>query len=361
MHDTSNWRRAHKKLPARIGLAAFGCLMVAGCSSSSTTQSLPLIDDGGSTRTTRTTTAPRQTTVPEAGDLERHELGSLPQGGQLVWLAEANETECVEGLLTVEVSGEIVHTYDRSWQYPTLYRGPFGQLALVEYCGDEVLGLAFADAGLQAQGESPLWNEASVPEQVFHLDGLDWFGSTGFFGGDATFYDGERSWSDTVAFDPYDQSMSLLAERLGRRGRDVINGVDVIVPDGWNFATVDADTAATLLSDPGSGSSIAITVLLQPPTTPVAIGDEELVDTSVVDVALWEEAEVGSGRAAEQGWLVGVDYNFQGLTGSRWVRLVTLEDRTVMIEGLLDDGAAPFTAELASIVIDSVRIYNTVG
>lgn len=312
------------------------------------------------TSTTIATSSQAPPPAETAGDVERQLLGELPQGGgYLVRLVAVDDTECSTGELVVEVDGVVTHNYGGGYGHLTLHPGPFGQAAMVEQCEESIGSLFFTSTIALSPGDGPDWSEVEVPPSVFYLAELGWQGLTGFFGADATFYDGTTSWTDTVVFDAFDGSMAVWADKLGSRDEHPLIGVDVVVPNQWNHAPIEDDSPMISMWDLESPSFVEILVTTEAPTVPAPFDGEHLVTTSVSDVDLW--TDVGSGRARRDGTAQAVDYRFSNADGARAVRIISLDDRTVTIESFLAAAAGQASGEVPAMAVEAVRIFTSVG
>ncbi len=270
-----------------------------------------------------------------------------------------DDSECPLGTLVVERNGRVTHTYPGSYGHLTLDAGPYGQAALVERCEESIGELLFASTALAAPGDAPQWQGYPIPDEVVHLDGPGWLGLTGFFAADAVFADDGISWVETVVFDAFDGSMWQWSDKLGFRDGLELMGIDFVVPNGWNYAPIDDDGATASMWDLESASFVEIQVRSGPVAAPGPLPGEDRLGTEAVAVEVWEDR--GEGRAAVVDIVAAMDHRFAGPDGARSVRVVAVDQRTVIIESFLAAGAGTAGGEVPAMAVDAIRVFNAVG
>jgi hypothetical protein len=285
----------------------------------------------------------------------------LPDG-EFVKIAEPDDddAECTSGRLAVRVEGEISHVYDELGNVLALeiFHGPFAQTALVESCEESIIRLLFASTAVPPEGGVPEIVVGTMPADVFFLSDMGW-GATGLFHARATFFD-DTGWNDDVVFDAFDGSMRLLADALGERIR-FDDGVDAVLPHGWELADGDPALDIIELVDTESPAAVSITIFPTndlPPPEPTA--EEELSAVLDATVDLWDELDDGRARTSGTVQPVG-DHLFTGPEGTRLVRTVTVDGRTVRIVAYTPAGAGAYNQFVPSLVLEQVRVFSAVG
>ncbi|MGB5758204.1 MAG: hypothetical protein WBM50_14905, partial [Acidimicrobiales bacterium] len=69
----------------------------------------------------------------------------------------------------------------------------------------------------------------------------------------------------------------------------------------------------------------------------------------------------GEGRAAVVDIVAAMDHRFAGPDGARSVRVVAVDQRTVIIESFLAAGAGTAGGEVPAMAVDAIRVFNAVG
>jgi hypothetical protein len=325
---------------------------------------------GAPTTTTSVTSSTSQlppfdgTTTTMAADraTEAEVVGSPidDRGTQFVrWVDPSDDVQCRQGLLGLDRNGETVHRYDELGPVGTLDLrfGPFGELAFVETCEESPVALFFA-AGTEP-GQIPELVESPVDAEMFALGDLGWLGSTGWFAAMVTFYDNEVGWNDLVVWDPTDGSSQLWADVFGSRDDLAGEGLDFVVPNGWNYAPIAEGQTTVNMWDQESETGLNITVHVGGVADPELGPGETALGTADVVLPIW--SDVGDGRSQHSAFVDATDHLFVTDAGSRTVRVVVVDGRTIVMELTVSDDLGTAVADVPRLALDAVRIFDAVG
>jgi hypothetical protein len=311
-------------------------------------------------------------------------VGILPSGVTLVRLIPASDenepgheddVECPSGSPALRnSSGQIFHTYPDRVGRLELLEGPYGQVALIERCEESLDGIMLVTTGGLSSGAVPPLVAWAWPDEIGAITELGWLGLTGFFSAEATYHGhgsdqgghssagGSVQWTDTIVIDAVDGSTRSWAEVFGQRLVHPLDGLDVVVPDGWTGVNVDDVHTSIVLSDSQSQSWVTIDVFLDEPPTPAPTAGETALAASEAQVHRWDQ--VDDDRSVVIGQMTAEEHRFTSPDGDRMVRLVRpdgQEGRRVRIEAFTDAGSNLAAGDVPLLVVESVRIHNTVG
>ncbi|MGI9607813.1 MAG: hypothetical protein ACR2P0_16920 [Acidimicrobiales bacterium] len=272
------------------------------------------------------------------------------------------DEECSQGVLAVETEGEIVHIYDDVGSVGGLRAdyGPFGQIAIVENCEEWTTRLLFASESVPPPDGIPIVNQLVPPSNIFHLDSLGWYGTTGWFSGEAAFYDGNTGWNDTVLFDYDAGTIEITSDVFGWRDPILDVGIDYVGAGSWLVPPFDPSRTEVVMNDDESDSWVSITVYDPANAPEVSALDGETVRGSfTLEVDLWESVDPGYHRSRVTGSALATDHDFSSNEGFRVLRRVELPDRVVDVQYFLAAGTGAAYQDVPYITFDSVRIYET--
>ncbi len=294
-------------------------------------------------------------------------VGSFITGdGEFVRISDAggDDIECAPGVLGVQVDGAIIHTYDDLSPVGGLrgFEGPRAQFAIVESCEEWTTRILFADFGVPPVDNVPEVRTVVPPDDIFFLNEFGWFGISGFLAAEASFYEGTGDgWNDTVLFDAYEGSVQVASDVIGWREPSLAAGVDYVAPGGWSVPPFDSDATTVSMSDDESGSWMVLTVHDGQIPSPLALAAETANEPRQFEVDLWESVDPELGRSRKTGIVPATETMFIGPDGTRVVRHLAGEDRTVEIELFVSAGIGSAYIDVPWYALEAVRMYDAVG
>ncbi len=280
-------------------------------------------------------------------------------GVQLVRYAEdQDEIDCVEGTLVAERDGAIVHVYDLPFAGGiTAYAGPGSQTAIVGNCEESITFVQLASQDIDETG-TPDFAPVVIPEDVFFLDNFGWVPGVGVFEADGLFSDGSSpGTTERVIIDPESNAIVPVVGSLGRRVELPLVGVDFVVPVEWEEQYVDDEVA-----EYGTSNGVLLTITSFPEDGPIEAFDVfngETIDSSFSgETTVWTGDQDGAAAAdsapLNEALLVGPD-------GSRFVRSIFYDGRSVEIEISMPANAPLNEQAIGRWMTDLVRVFDAVG
>jgi hypothetical protein len=233
---------------------------------------------------------------------------------------------------------------------------------MVESCEEWTTRIFFSDFGVPPADDVPSLLAVVPRDDIFFLHEFGWFGLSGMFMAEASFYEGTgEGWTDNVVFTTHDGAMRLESDVIGWREPLLAAGIDYVAPSGWSVPEFRSDTTSIGMTDVENGSSLLVSVHDGPIDPPHPMAGEIEAEPRRFEVATWESVDGGLGRARKLGAASATEIRYRSDAGDRTVRHIELADRTVELELFVSSNlGAPF-ADIPWAAMNAVRVYEAVG